>query len=60
MLGSLRKVWPWKFADNIENHNILPGAIDGNFWFAVLLGAIGFILVLVIEYAARKREDMTP
>lgn len=59
MLGSLRKVWPWKFADNIENHNILPGAIDGNFWFAVLLGAVGFILVLVIEYAARKREDMT-
>lgn len=59
MLGSLRKVWPWKFGDNIENHNILPGAIDGNFWFAILLGAVGFLLVLVIEYVARKRENMT-
>lgn len=56
MLGSLRKVWPWKFGDNIENHNILPGSIDAGFWHAVLLGVFGFILVLLIEYAAGKRE----
>lgn len=59
MLGSLRKVWPWKVEDNIENGNILPCEFDGEFWFAVLLGALGFVLVLGIEYIARKREKLT-
>ncbi len=56
MLGSLRKVWPWKFEDRIENHNILPADIDAQFWYAIGLGIVGFALVMLIEYAARKRE----
>ncbi len=56
MLGSLRKVWPWKFEDHIENHNILPAGSEPEFWYALLLGLAGFLLVLLIEYMARKQQ----
>ena len=56
MLGSLRKVWPWKFDNNIENHNILPAVIDETFWQTILLGAVGFVLVLLIEYFAGRKN----
>ena len=55
MLGSLRKVWPWKTGDVITNDNILP-VINNSFWFALLLAAAGLILVLVIEYVARRMQ----
>ena len=56
MLGSLRKVCPWKFDNNIENHNILPAVIDETFWQTILLGAVGFVLVLLIEYFAGRKN----
>ncbi len=56
MLGSLRKVWPWKIGDNIENGNILPSEFGWNFWFALGLAVFGFVLVLVIEFLARESE----
>lgn len=56
MLGSLRKVWPWKVGNNLKNGNILP-EITSEFWGALLLAAAGFILVLAIEYAAKKIEN---
>ncbi|MBR2872021.1 MAG: DUF368 domain-containing protein, partial [Lentisphaeria bacterium] len=52
MLGSLRKVWPWKVAEKIENANIMPD-INANFFTAVILAIAGFFLVLAIEYAAK-------
>ena len=55
MLGSLRKVWPWKVADNISNANIMP-EFSTALIFPLLLAIAGFILVLVIEYAARLME----
>lgn len=59
MLGSLRKVWPWKetISTRIDRHgmevaaqeaNILPDALDGSLALAVLLCVIGAALVLVL------------
>lgn len=55
MLGSLRKVWPWKVADNIANANILP-EINAAFFTALVLAVAGFILVLAVEYGAKRLE----
>ena len=55
MLGSLRKVWPWKANDLLNNANVMP-ACDGGLLTATVLALAGFFLVLVIEFAARKIE----
>ena len=56
MLGSLRKVWPWKFDRQIENHNIMPPDWGPEFWGALTLGVFGFALVMLIEHFAGRRE----
>ena len=56
MLGSLRKVWPWKVADNIANANVMP-EINTAFFLALLLAAAGLVLVVAVEYVARKMEN---
>jgi putative membrane protein len=64
MLGSLRKIWPWKeTVKSIEHHgeqipieqiNVLPPAWDGAFVFAVVLAIVGFTIVLVLDYVASR------
>lgn len=56
MLGSLRKVWPWKANDVLNNANVMP-AFDSGLLTAIGLVLAGFFLVLVIEFAARKIES---
>ena len=67
MLGSLRKVWPWKetlstFLDRhgkeipIEQMNVLPGTWTGRETSALILMLIGFGLVLVLEFWASRKE----
>ena len=55
MVGSLRKIWPWKAGYLLENGNVLP-RIDGRFYIALGLLVIGFLLVMAIEFAARYFE----
>ena len=55
MVGSLRKIWPWKFGD-VNSDNILPQVDDERFWIAVVLAVVGFALVIAIEFAARRFE----
>lgn len=66
MLGSLRKVWPWKvdLATRVGRHgevvpvvqeNVLPGAMTGEVWGALGLAVLGFAVVLALEWAARRR-----
>ena len=55
MVGSLRKIWPWKFCDTLDGENVLP-EIDGKFCVAVVLLVVGFALVMAIEVAARYLE----
>lgn len=55
MVGSLRKIWPWKAGDLLDASNVLP-RIDGRFAVAVALAVVGFALVIAIELAARYFE----
>ena len=55
MVGSLRKIWPWKIDDDLEKLNRLP-QIDGSFWLAVGLLVVGFVLVMAMELLARRFE----
>ena len=55
MIGSLRKIWPWKFGD-VNSDNTLPQVGDERFWIAVSLALAGFALVIVIELVARRFE----
>ena len=55
MVGSLRKIWPWKIGDVMQNANTLP-QLDRNFCIALVWLILGFILVLAIELAARRFE----
>ena len=72
MLGSLRKVWPWKQTISFitDRHgeiiptverNILPaftlnGAFNVEVIYALALAIVGLSLVLFIDYAANRKE----
>lgn len=72
MLGSLRKVWPWKVDVQwmIDRHgervptvqnNILPDAFGGEVLVAIGLAVLGLVLVLVLDWwAARKAPEVSP
>lgn len=64
MIGSLRKIWPWKEVlefivrkgeeiPTVER-NILPPAYDGEFAFAVFLALAGFIFVFILDRVSSK------
>ncbi len=66
MIGSLRKVWPWKLTlDTIINRhgvevpvqvkNLLP-PLDGDLLLPLLFATIGFVSVILIERLAGNRE----
>ena len=59
MVGSLRKIWPWKVGDAIENANTLPH-MNGDLVWALGLLLFGFALVVVIELVARHFENKCP
>lgn len=57
MAGSLRKVWPWKDPEGLDN--IFPERFDRNFVLAVVLALFGFLLVIVLEWLAVRLERKT-
>ena len=67
MLGSLRKVWPWKETVStlldrhgkeipVEQINVLPGEWTGEAALALGLMAAGLVLVLVLELWVGRRS----
>ena len=59
MIGSLRKVWPFKVGDI----NVLPPDISWRTWLTIGLVLVGFALVLILEkiavsMAAEKKEEV--
>lgn len=65
MLGSLRKVWPWKVdvawmtgrhGEQIPTvqRNVLPDALTGDVVFAIALAITGLVLVLVLDWWASR------
>jgi putative membrane protein len=60
MLGSLRKVWPWKTLEPIsetfiKETNFIPTVFNGEIVTAILLMIAGVALVLAMEYFANRR-----
>jgi putative membrane protein len=72
MMGSLRKVWPWKVdlewmigrhGERIPTvqRNVLPDAFTSDVMTAIILGITGFALVLLLDWwAGRLRPEMKP
>ena len=67
MVGSLRKIWPWKetirtITDRhgeivpIEQINILPAAWTSEVTIALLLAIVGFALVFILDWWASRKE----
>lgn len=68
MIGSLNKIWPWKETlktilvegevKPLVEKNVLPSLnnVDDKFWMAMLMVAIGIILILVIELLLTKNK----
>jgi putative membrane protein len=63
MVGSLRKIWPWKETlatiegrhgklIPIDQMNVLPQLMTGEVWGAIFLAILGIVLVLVLERLA--------
>jgi len=67
MLGSLRKIWPWKetAAFILDRHgeqipteqiNVLPLAWTGEVTFALILAIVGFAIVVLLDYWAARQQ----
>ena len=67
MLGSLRKVWPWKdvLLTTLDRHgkeiplyevNIAPSTFGTEFFMAVGLAAVGFLLVIALDTLANRHS----
>jgi putative membrane protein len=66
MLGSLRKVWPWKETLEttiirekvyiLREANILPQSFNTEFFVAIALMTLGFLAVLYMDSLVRRKE----
>lgn len=67
MIGSLRKIWPWKLTLQSEiepdgsvvplvQQNILPAGLDGETLSVIGLALLGFVLVIGLEALAARRQ----
>lgn len=57
MLGSLRKIWPWKVdGEGVTGGNVLPGQFDADAAVALGLMITGFVVVLGMNAIARRRK----
>lgn len=74
MLGSLRKVWPWKVDEAwitgrhgeripTVQSNVLPDTLTSEVGMAIGLAIVGFLLVLVLDWWANRAgadEELRP
>jgi len=62
MLGSLRKVWPWKTFETISEAfvretNFIPSAVSSEVVIAILIMAAGIAAIMIVERFASSREE---
>jgi len=65
MIGALREIWPWKDYLHVNeipvgDVNVLPNLMAGETWLAMGLMALGFGVVLIIEFTALRRKKERP
>ncbi len=69
MLGSLRKIWPWKrdlegFGTDVSENlitsqvNMWPGQLDSEVFTAMALMIFGFSVVMLINYMAKSKDGV--
>ena len=56
MVGSLRKVWPWKEVEGEIENNILPTILNQEVFMAIALAVLGFVFLIFIERLANKKS----
>ena len=56
LIGSLRKVWPWKAVEAGLDRNVLPTAWTGEVTAIIALALVGFALIMTLTIWAAKRE----
>ena len=56
MVGSLRKIWPFKGAESKETglNNLWPDLSQSSTWLSLLLIAVAFVLVFVLDRLSRR------
>ena len=64
MLGSLRKVWPWKTFETISETfvretNFIPTALSSEVVIAILIMLAGIAAIIFVERFASSRENKT-
>ncbi|QSH41493.1 DUF368 domain-containing protein [Lentisphaerota bacterium ZTH] len=42
----------------VVEQNIFPGNFDKMFWYAIGLAALGFVIVIIMEYVANRKESL--
>ncbi len=62
MLGSLRKIWPFKAGESVdlthdELHNAWPKAFDGHLLLAIGIALGGIALVLTLDWVTRRDQQ---
>jgi putative membrane protein len=63
MIGSLRKIWPWKEmeavnAEIVIEHNVLPDAASPEFLAALVLSVVGFIIISILDHLQSKSNPL--
>ena len=66
MIGSLRKIWPWKevleYRINSSGEQVplieanIPPVLGSEFAFAIVLAIVGFALVMALDYWASSSQ----
>lgn len=55
MIGSTRRLWPYQLIERGEFTNVMPKALDGRLGLTIASFVVGVVVVLGIEWIARKR-----
>jgi putative membrane protein len=69
MIGSLRKIWPWKITlETMTDHhgeiipireaNVLPAFASAEFLFAIALCIAGFVLISLIDHQQSRANPL--
>jgi putative membrane protein len=60
MIGSLRKIWPWKMAattdGGLQAINVLPREFNTQFVMACVLALVGMLFVAVLQWLASRER----
>jgi len=57
MLGSLRKIWPWKVVTNGLYVNVLPSKFNGELLFCLLMLSLGISIVFAVDHLNERGRD---